>query len=243
MKAMILAAGMGTRLGPLTADKPKALVEVNGKPMLEHVVENLKSYGINEIIVNIHHFGGMVVDFLKQNNNFGIRIEVSDERELLLDTGGGLLKASGFFDDGKPFLVYNVDVLSKIDLHKLEKYHVLNKELATLVVKKRETSRYLLIDKNQWLCGWRNKKTGDEIIVRYADKLSEVAFSGIQILNPEVFELCKKTGKFSLTELYLDLAEERKIVAYNDNTLWFDLGKPENIEEAERNFFYIKDNN
>ena len=237
MKAMILAAGLGTRLGALTAEKPKALLEVNGKPMLEHVVENLKSYGINEIIVNVHHFGGQVIDFLNQNNNFGIRIEVSDEGDALLNTGGGLMKASYFFDDGKPFLVHNVDVLSRIDIHKLEIYHTHIKSLATLVIKKRDTTRYLLVNKCQVLCGWRNKKTGDEIIVRYAEKLTEAAFSGIQMISPAIFELCKKTGKFSLTDMYLDLAAENKIVVYNDNALWFDLGKPENIEEAERMFF------
>jgi len=237
MKAMILAAGLGTRLGKLTEEMAKALVKVNGKPMLEHVVDYLKSYGINEIIVNVHHFGEQVIDFLQKKENFGIRIEISDERGSLLDTGGGLMKASWFFDDGKPFLVHNVDVLSKTDLNKLEKYHTLNKELATLVVKKRETARYFLIDKNQVLCGWRNKKSGDEIIVRYAEKLTEVGFSGIQLINPAVFELCKKTGKFSLTEMYLALAEEHKIVAYNDSALWFDMGRPENIVEAERSFF------
>jgi len=237
MKAMILAAGLGTRLGKLTEEIPKALVKVNGKPMLEHVVDYLKSYGINEIVVNVHHFGEQVIDFLQKKKNFGIRIEISDERDMLLDTGGGLMKASWFFDDGKPFLVHNVDVLSKTDLNKLEKYHTLNKELATLVVKKRETARYFLIDKNQVLCGWRNKKSGDEIIVRYAEKLTEVGFSGIQLINPAVFELCKKTGKFSLTEMYLALADEHKIVAYNDSALWFDMGRPENIVEAERSFF------
>ncbi len=237
MKAMILAAGLGTRLGKLTEEMPKALVKVNGKPMLEHTIEYMKSYRINEIIVNVHHFGEQVIDFLQKKKNFGIRIEISDERDMLLDTGGGLMKASWFFDDGKPFLVHNVDVLSKTDLNKLEKYHTLNKELATLVVKKRETARYFLIDKNQVLCGWRNKKSGDEIIVRYAEKLTEVGFSGIQLINPAVFELCKKTGKFSLTEMYLELGEEHKIVAYNDSALWFDMGRPENIVEAERCFF------
>lgn len=237
MKAMILAAGLGTRLGTLTENMPKALVNVNGKPMLEHVIDYMKSYGINEIIVNVHHYGEQVIDFLQKKNNFGIRIEVSDERDMLLDTGGGLMKAACFFDDGKPFLVHNVDVLSKTDLNKLEKYHNLNKELATLVVKKRDTARYFLIDKNQVLCGWRNKKSGEEIIVRYAEKLSEVGFSGIQLINPEVFELCKKIGKFSLTSMYLELAEEHKIVAYNDSALWFDMGRPENIVEAEQKFF------
>ncbi|HNW69792.1 MAG TPA: nucleotidyltransferase family protein [Bacteroidales bacterium] len=237
MKAMILAAGLGTRLGTLTEKMPKALVNVNRKPMLEHVIEYLKSYGVNEIIVNVHHFGDQVIDFLQKKNNFDMRIEISDERDMLLDTGGGLMKASWFFDDGKPFLVHNVDVLSKTDLNKLEKYHTLNKELATLVVKKRETARYFLIDKSQVLCGWRNKKSGEEIIVRYSEKLSEVGFSGIQLINPEVFELCKKTGKFSLTALYLELAEEHKIVAYNDSALWFDMGRPENIVEAEQKFF------
>ncbi len=237
MKAMIMAAGLGTRLGDLTVSKPKALVEVNGKPMLEYAVEYLKSYGINDIIVNVHHLGGQIIEFLKTKNNFGINIVISDERDLLLDTGGGLMKASWFFNDDKPFLVYNVDVLSKGDLRKLFVYHSVCKSLATLVVKQRETSRYFLIDKNQQLCGWRNKKTGEELIVRYASKLSEVAFSGIQILDTSVFELSKKKGKFSLTEMYLELAEEHKIIVYNDGSPWFDLGKPESIEAAVKGFF------
>ncbi|HOY32998.1 MAG TPA: nucleotidyltransferase family protein [Bacteroidales bacterium] len=237
MKAMILAAGKGTRLGKLTEDKPKALVLVNGKPMIEHVIENLKCFGISEIIINVHHFAGQIIDFLKQNKNFGIRIEVSDERDALLDTGGGLMKASYFFDDGKPFLVHNVDVLSKTDLHRLEMYHSRIKSLATLVVKKRDTARYLLIDKNQVLCGWINKAKGEKIVVRYGEKLTEAAFSGIQMLNPEIFRVCTKKGKFSLTDLYLDIAEDHKIVVYNDNALWFDIGKPERIGEAEKIFF------
>lgn len=236
MKAMILAAGMGTRLGTLTAEKPKALVEVNGRTLLEHVVENLKSFGVKEIIINVHHFGGQIIDFLKQKNYFGIRIEISDERDALLDTGGGLMKASYFFDDGKPFLVHNVDVLSHIDLHKLEIYHACIRSLATLVVKHRETSRYFLVDKYQLLCGWKNKKTGEKMVVRYGEKLTEAAFSGIQILSPEIFRLCNKKGAFSLTEMYLDLAAENKIVAYNDGSLWFDLGKPDNIAEAVKHF-------
>ncbi|MDD4215695.1 MAG: nucleotidyltransferase family protein [Bacteroidales bacterium] len=236
---MILAAGMGTRLGKLTTEKPKALVEVNGKPMLVHALEYLKSSGIKEIVINIHHFGEQIIDFLNQKNNFGIHITVSDERNELLDTGGGLMKASWFFDDGNPFLVYNVDILTKTDITKLLQHHKKNKALATLVVKKRETSRFFLVDDKNLLCGWVNKRTDEKIITRKSKSFAEVAFSGIQIIDPAIFQLCKKNGRFSLPQMYLELASHFKIVVYYDEALWYDLGKPENIAKAENKFFII----
>ena len=152
MKAMIFAAGLGTRLGKLTETKPKALIEVNGKPMLEHVVDYLKSYGVNEIIINVHHFAGMIQEFIKQKNSFGIDIKISDESDQLLDTGGGLVKASHFFMDGKPLVAHNADVLSTTDLNQAMMLHNHLKPMATLVVKKRNSSRYLLVDKQGKLC-------------------------------------------------------------------------------------------
>jgi NDP-sugar pyrophosphorylase family protein len=236
MKAMIFAAGLGTRLGTLTKCKPKALVEVNGKPMLEHVVEYLKSNDIKEIIINVHHFADLIVDFIRQKNNFGIQIEISDESKELLDTGGGLIKASHFFSDVKPFVAHNVDVLSETDLNYVFHKHTLCNALATLVVKKRNTSRYLLCDDDGLICGWRNIKTGEEIMVKPANMLSEVAFSGIQVIDPKIFNYNRLSGKFSLTKMYLNLAKTHNICTYSDDGLWFDLGKPENIIEAESTF-------
>src|SRR5664280_1226211 len=161
MKAMIFAAGLGTRLKPVTDNLPKALVPIAGKPLLEHVILKLKSAGFDEIIVNIHHFPDQIIDFLKANNNFSIRIEVSDERNLLLDTGGGIRRAAWFFDDEKPFLVHNVDILSNVDLKELYQQHLRSNSLATLVVSKRDTFRYLLFNDDNRLCGWINEKTGE----------------------------------------------------------------------------------
>src|SRR5690606_32019928 len=154
MKAMIFAAGMGTRLKPLTDTIPKALVPVGGKPLLQHIIEKLKRFGFNEIIINIHHFGQQIIDFVQENNSFDIRIEFSDEREQLLDTGGGIKKAAWFFDDNKPFLVHNVDILSNIDLQELYHFHLKNNTIATLLCSIRQTSRYLLFDTDNHLRGW-----------------------------------------------------------------------------------------
>jgi NDP-sugar pyrophosphorylase family protein len=237
MKAMIFAAGLGTRLGILTENKPKALVEVNGKSMLEHVVEYLKSFDISDIIINVHHFGPLIIEFIREKNNFGINIEISDESDELLDTGGGLIRASHFFTDGKPFIAHNVDVLSKTNLNEVLELHEQKKALATLVVKHRNTSRYLLCDEEGNISGWRNTKTGEEIKVRPSPVYTEGAFSGIQIIDPKVFLYNKLKGKFSLTNMYLELAKTRTIATYMDKGLWFDLGRPENIKEAESIFF------
>jgi NDP-sugar pyrophosphorylase family protein len=237
MKAMIFAAGLGTRLGFLTENKPKALVEVNGKPMLQHVVEYLQRYGIREIIVNVHHFGPLINDFIKQKASFGIHIEISDESNELLDTGGGLIKASHFFADGKPFVAHNVDVLSKTNLNEVLKAHEQSNALATLVVKNRSTARYFLSNTDGNICGWRNTKTGEEIIAKPSADYLEVAFSGIQIIDPKIFGCNTLSGKFSLTKMYLELAKAYTIATYKDEGLWFDLGKPENIKEAESVFF------
>ncbi len=234
---MIFAAGLGTRLGKLTETKPKALVEVNGKAMLEHVVEYLKSYGVNEIIINVHHFSGMILEFIKQKNSFNIHIEISDESNELLDTGGGLVKAAHFFSDGKPFVAHNADVLSTTNLNEALLLHHHLKPLATLVVKHRISTRYLLADTQGKLCGWRNTKTGEEIIAVQHHHLSEVAFSGIQIIDPMIFHQDLPEGKFSLTKMYLGLAQHHRIATFVDDGLWFDLGKPENISEAESLFF------
>ncbi len=220
-------AGLGTRLKPLTEIIPKALVKVYGVTLLEQSLRHLKKSGINQVIINVHHFAGQIIDYLKMNHDFKMKITISDESDELLDTGGGLKKASWFFNDDTPFLVRNVDVLSNLDLDKLNEHHDKSGGLATLVVRERETSRYFLFNKDLQLCGWENKKTGEKKITRPAsiDK-RELAFSGIQVLDPKIFNLITETGKFSLTELYLRLSVEHKIVGVIDkNSFWADAGK------------------
>lgn len=234
MKAMIFAAGLGTRLKPLTDNCPKALVEVNGTPLLEIVIRKLKHYGFNDIIVNVHHFADKIETFLEANHNFGINITISDERDELLDTGGGLKKTAPFFNDNQPFLVYNVDILSNINLKALYDYHTGTKALATLAVSNRNTSRYLLFDNDNTLSGWQNIKTNEAIIKRGQQKdLTPLAFSGIHIIDPKIFSLINQKGKFSITPLYLELAEKHAIKGYiHTNDFWLDAGKPESLERA-----------
>jgi NDP-sugar pyrophosphorylase family protein len=235
MKAMILAAGLGTRLQPLTNNKPKALVEVNGKTLLETTINKIIQAGITEIVINVHHFAQQVIDFVKEKNSFGIDIHFSDETEELMDTGGGLKKASWFLKGGEPFLVYNVDILSDIDLRHLINHHKKNEALVTLAVRKRKTSRYLLFDKDFTLYGWQNVKTGEKKIAREKLDLNLFAFSGIHIIEPAIFDLINKTGRFSIIDVYLKLAKEYRILGYDHSqTQWLDLGRIENLKEAEK---------
>jgi NDP-sugar pyrophosphorylase family protein len=238
MKAMIFAAGMGTRLKPLTNSIPKALVKINNTPLIELLINKLKNNGFNEIIINVHHHAEQIIDFLWKNNNFGIRIEVSDESSQLLDTGGGLKKASWFFDDNKAFLIHNVDVLSSIDILELYNCHLRSGSLTTLAVKKRETSRYFLFDEEKRLCGWQDLKNELRTIsVEYSEPLTPYAFSGIHVVNPEIFRLIKEEGGFSMTKVYLRLAKEHRIEAYDhSNSSWIDLGTVENLRIAEKNY-------
>ncbi|HEY6913186.1 MAG TPA: nucleotidyltransferase family protein [Paludibacter sp.] len=238
MKAMIFAAGLGTRLKPLTDNLPKALVPIAGKPLLEHVILKLKTAGFDEIIVNVHHFPDQIIDFLKANDNFGIRIEISDERDLLLDTGGGIRKAAWFFDDGKPFLVHNVDILSNVDLKELYHQHLRTNSLATLVVSQRDTFRYLLFDDNLRLNGWINEKTGETkpAGLKKIESYNKLAFSGIQVLSPQVFGLMENLApKFPIMDFYLSNTSTQTIsgfVPLNYNML--DVGKLNVLDEAER---------
>ncbi len=235
MKAMIFAAGLGTRLYPITSDRPKALVKVSDKALIEIVINKLIKSGITEIIINVHHYAQQVKDFVHSKDNFGIEIHFSDETGQLLDTGGGLKKASWFLNGDEPFLVYNVDILSDIDLKKLVEYHKNNKAISTLAVRKRETSRYLLFDKQLTLCAWENVKTGEKKIARDKSDLSQYAFSGIHIIDPSIFNLITKTGKFSIIDVYLKLAKEHRILGYDhSHTKWLDVGRMENLEEAEK---------
>lgn len=237
MKAMIFAAGLGTRLKPITDSIPKALVPICGKPLLQLVIERLVKYGFNEIIVNVHHFPDQIIDFLKENNDFGIRIEVSDERDLLLDTGGGVRKAAWFFDDNEPFLIHNVDILSNADLGELYRQHLATNSLATLVVSERDTFRYLLFDNNLRLNGWINEKTGETKpagLQRTAEQ-RKLAFSGIQVMSPAVFDLMAGyEPKFPIMDFYLTHAASEIISGFVPaDYKMLDVGKLNVIDEAE----------
>lgn len=235
MKALIFAAGLGTRLYPLTIDKPKALVEIGGRTLLQMAIEKVSQAGYNDLVINVHHFGDQIIEYLAKNSNFGLDIAISDERDQLLDTGGGILKAAPWLNGDEAFLVYNVDVLSNIDLQLFRRYHTEQGGLATLAVRDRKTARYLAFDEIMQLSGWRNIKTGDEIASRNMQNCSLLAFSGIQLIEPAIFKLITETGSFPLIPLYLRLAEEHRIMGYNDqSSLWMDLGKPSQIIEAEK---------
>lgn len=236
MKAMILAAGMGTRLHPITLTKPKALVEVNGTPMLEIVIRRLIKYGFKDVIINVHHFADQIIDFLKSNRNFNISVTISDETDLLLDTGGGLLKAKDFLCDDHPFLVHNVDILTDFNLMDLYNFHIQNQSLATLAVKDRSTSRSFLINAKHELCGWKNNQTGKTIIAKGVEnELSPIAFSCVHVMSPEIFDFITETGVFSITDTYLRLASNHRILTWSHNqSMWFDLGRTANLKEAEQ---------
>ena len=242
MKAMILAAGLGTRLRPLTDDRPKALVEINGSTLLEITLSRLRNCGVREVMINMHHFADMIVEYLKANNNFAMRIEVSRE-EVLLDTGGGLKKAAYFFVEGpssaEPFIVHNVDVLSTIDLRRMVQFHTDKQAIATLAVQDRKTSRYLLFDDQLQLCGRRSGSDQEpelvrSSLVRSAQELHMLAFSGIHVISPRLLAMMIEDGAFSIITSYLRLAAQReRILAFRaDEYYWRDLGRPEGIEQA-----------
>lgn len=258
MKAMIFAAGLGTRLRPMTNDIPKALVKIGDKPLLQIVIEHLISFGIHEIVINVHYLAEKIEQFLKANQNFGISISISNESDLLLDTGGGLLKAKDFFvNDKNPFLVCNADIFTNINIDKLLNQHKNNNSLATLAVRERNSSRYLLFDDEGILFGWENTKTeqfiiprkspkkyiqnehGDDVLVQHA--LHEFAFSGYHIIEPEIFNHITRSGIFSMTDWYLDLCKDNIIKNYiHNNDVWIDIGTIEKVEEADK--IYINNN-
>jgi NDP-sugar pyrophosphorylase family protein len=243
MKAMILAAGLGTRLRPLTDARPKALVEVAGRTLLAITLARLRVFGIREVIINVHHFADMVVEYLKKNGNFDMRIEISHE-ELLLDTGGGLKKAAWFFKDSsgkdEPFILHNVDVISTIDLGRMVRFHQERKTLATLAVQGRETSRYLLFDEQLLLCGRLSGSDQQAEFVHSARQLQvqALAFSGIHVISPRIFPMMNGDGAFSIITSYLRLAKQgEKIIGFRaDEYYWRDLGRPENLAQAEKDF-------
>jgi MurNAc alpha-1-phosphate uridylyltransferase len=264
-RAMILAAGLGTRFKPWTDRHPKALAPVNGKSLLQRNIEYLRQYGIEEVVVNVHHFAGQIIEALRVNNGWGCRYRISDETAEVLETGGGLKKARPFLE-GSPFVLMNVDILTDMDLSAMIADHFRNRPLATLAVTDRVTSRYFLFDDRDELCGWRNTSTGQERMVRPAGAaggssaggglagggpaagagrtgtpggglLAQKAFSGIHLIDPSIFPLMTRDGKFSIVDLYLDLAAGHPIRAHDHSrSRLIDVGKPDSANLAARLF-------
>ena len=240
MKAMIFAAGLGTRLRPLTDTRPKALINVAGKTMLERTILKLKSAGFNDITINIHHLGDQIIDFIKNKHSFDINIHISDERDNLLDTGGGILKARAFLEGDEPILIHNVDILSDIDLRALYQYHIDRHAEATLAISHRTTSRYLFFNQNNRLCGWMNKTTGAVMPTDFNFQSAEyhpMAFGGIHIFSPSLFKRMEQNGwdkKFSIIPFYLSICREANISGWpTEGSVWFDIGKPDTLAQAE----------
>jgi len=240
MQAMIFSAGLGTRFKPWTDKHPKALAIINGKSLLQRNIEYLRLYGIKNVIVNVHHFAVQITNTVITNNGWGSDIIISDETNELLDTGGGLLKAKELFTPGNPFITCNADILTDLDISKLVSFHQQQNSLISFGVTERKTSRYLLLDETNRLCGWRNTKTGDEKISLKKDSLKEMAYSCVVVFQHEIFQLMKNynfSGKFSLIDVYLALAADHCIFGYNHTGDRFvDVGKPENIAIAESVF-------
>jgi NDP-sugar pyrophosphorylase family protein len=240
MKAMILAAGLGTRLRPLTNDRPKALVEIGGHTLLEIALARLRMFGVREVIVNVHHFADMIVEYLHANGNFGMRIEISREL-VLLDTGGGLKNASDFFLESaggqdEPFILHNVDIVSTIDIGRMVRFHAAQGALATIAVQSRQTSRYLLFDENDQLCGRRSDHNGNLEMVRPALEVQALAYACVQVISPRLFAKLEEKGAFPIFDSYLRLAGKgEKFSAFRaDECYWRDLGRQESIEQATR---------
>lgn len=235
MKAMILAAGLGTRLKPWTDKHPKALAIVNGKTLLQRNIEYLQSHAIKEVIVNVHHFASQIKDAILRNNGWGSEIAISDESNTVLETGGGLKKAAWYFNTEENFVVMNVDILTDMNLSEMIQQHLALNPLATLAVSERETSRYFLFNQQNELCGWKNIKTNEEKIIRKEDGLNNLAFSGIQILNQEIFKHLLVEEKFSMVDVYLNACLSNQIISYNHTgSILIDVGKPESLIIAER---------
>ncbi|WP_407403273.1 NDP-sugar synthase [Chryseobacterium sp.] len=236
MKALLFAAGKGTRLKPFTDHHPKALAKVNGVPLLERNIKYLKGFGITDFVINIHHFGSQISDFLKTNNNFNCNIEFSDEASELLETGGGLIFAKRFLDHGEDFLIMNADILTKINITDFVAYHKNINDFATLAVSDRDSSRKLLFNDDMVLRGWMNVQTGEQRLAKFNKAFKPYAFSGVHCINPEIFNKIKRTGKFSIMEEYLDLMNTEKIHGFLHESILVDVGRPESVIEAEKHF-------
>lgn len=233
---MIFAAGMGTRLQPFTDNHPKALAQVNGVPLLERNIKYLQGYGINDFVINIHHFGGQILAFLAENDNFGANIEISNESDDLLETGGGLLFAKRFLENEKTFLIMNVDILTDLNITNFINIHELKGGMVTLAVSDRDSTRKLMFNDKMYLKGWKNLTTNKKTVVGGIFKLRELAFSGVHCVNSEIFTKITRTGKFSIMDEYLDLMKEDIIIGYQHTANLIDVGKPESVAEAEKLF-------
>jgi N-acetyl-alpha-D-muramate 1-phosphate uridylyltransferase len=236
MKALIFSAGLGTRFKPWTDKHPKALAVVNNKSLLQRNIEYLQQYGITNVVVNVHHFADQIEKTIADNKGWGSHVLVSDERAEVLETGGGLLKAKDLLGNQR-FLTINVDILTDLDLQAMLAAHKAKQSLVTLAVTDRKTSRYLLFDQNNRLCGWRNTKTGEEKIPVQTEPLFEKAYSGVAVFEPQIFEMIAQRGKFSLIDVYLSLARDHKIYGFNHTGgKLIDVGKPESVAVAEELF-------
>jgi N-acetyl-alpha-D-muramate 1-phosphate uridylyltransferase len=236
MKGMILAAGLGTRFKPWTDQHPKALALVNGKSLLERNIRYLQEFGIMEVLVNVHHFSDQILNSIQANQGWGSTITISDESDEVLETGGGLKKASFFFDDG-PFVLINVDILTDLDLHAMIAFNKKKTPLVTLAVTERKSSRYFLFDSDNRLTGWRNAETGEEKISISESDPREKAFSGVHLISVELFPLIHRVGKFSIVDVYLELATNNRILGFDHSgSRLVDVGKPESVSVAEKLF-------
>jgi NDP-sugar pyrophosphorylase family protein len=236
-RAIIFSAGLGLRFRPWTDKHPKALALVNGKSLLQRNIEYLQRFQIFEVVVNVHHFAEQVIDAVEKNKGWGSHILISDERDALLETGGGLLKARPLLDHGSPFVSLNVDVLTDLDLNRLTRFHQEQKPLISFAVSQRESSRYILLDEKNRMCGWRNSRTGEERIAIPKNNLRPFAYSCVVVYQPGVFDLMKGEGKFSVMDTYLELAADHLILGF-DHTgdKWVDVGRPESVAVAESLF-------
>lgn len=237
MKAMIFSAGLGTRFKPWTDKHPKALAVIHKKTLLQRNIEYLQQFHITDVVINVHHFPDQVIKAIEKNKGWGSNIMISDESDALLDTGGGLMKAKELLSGDEAFLTINADILTELNIKHFLSFHQQQNALISLAVMNRKTSRYLLFNKYDRLIGWRNTTTGDEKIVIHAKDIFEKAYSGIALFEQQVFDLVNRTGKFSLIDMYLDLAEENKIAGYDHTGDRFvDVGKPEGLTVAEQMF-------
>ncbi|MEO6406687.1 MAG: sugar phosphate nucleotidyltransferase [Ferruginibacter sp.] len=236
-KAMIFAAGLGTRFKPWTDTMPKALAIVNGKSLLQRNIEYLQQYNIRDVVVNVHHFPEKLIESIENNNGWGSNITISDERNELLETGGGLLNAAALLKDQQPFISLNADILTDLDLNKLVAYHEEKKALISFGITNRKTSRNFLFDENNRLCGWENNITGERRISIDKPSLKPMAYSCVVLFNQEIFELIPQSGKFSLVDTYLSLAKDFPIYGFDHSGDRFvDVGKPESVASAESIF-------
>lgn len=235
-KALIFAAGKGTRLKPFTDSHPKALALVNDVPLLERNIKYLQSFGVTEFVINVHHFGEQIVEFLENNNHFGAKIDISDEKDELLETGGGLLFAQKYLENEENFLIMNADILTDLNIHELVKFHETHLPLATLAVSDRNSSRKLFFNSEMVLKGWMNKNSGETKMAEFNNEFKELAFSGIHCINSSIFDKIKRRGKFSIMEEYLDLIFENNILGFQHEARLIDVGRPESVIEAEKYF-------